>query len=55
MTEREAALLANPEVLEALKRGIAQAKAGDYIAWTDDERDALNADLRFYGLAELDD
>jgi PHD/YefM family antitoxin component YafN of YafNO toxin-antitoxin module len=39
MTEREAALLANPEVLEALKRGIAQAKAGDYVVLDLDDED----------------
>jgi hypothetical protein len=40
--QREAALLANPEVLNALRRGIEQAKAGDYVVMTFDDADDLD-------------
>jgi hypothetical protein len=39
MTDREAALLANPEVLDALKRGIEQAKRGEWVEFVPDAED----------------
>jgi hypothetical protein len=48
VTDREAALLANPEVLAALKRGIEQAKAGDYAVLDLDADDDDLPDLSPY-------